>query len=91
MKKYFNVFQFVKIIKNARRNHNLVCYYFKKWDDSVCVVKDLNKELTDARYIIKELKEKIENLVKANESYCRDNRRLRKQIKSSSKEKTPNK
>lgn len=91
MKKYFNVFQFVKIIKNARRNHNLACYYFKKWDDSVCVVKDLNKELTDARYLIKELQDKVENLVKSNESYCRDNRRLRKQIKNCSKEKTPNK
>lgn len=89
MKKYFNVFQFLKIIKNARRNHNLACYYFKKWDDSVRVIKDLNEELTDAKYIVKELREKIENLVKSNESYCQDNRRLRKQLKISSKEKTP--
>lgn len=91
MKKYLDVFQFVKLIKNARRNHNLVCYYFKKWDDSVCVIKDLTKELADARYLVNELQEKVENLVKSNESYCKDNRRLRKQLKNYPKEKTPNK
>lgn len=60
---------FFKIIKNSQKNHNLYIYYFNKWAETCGELGQAQRDLTDAKLEIKELKDKLIELTHQKESF----------------------
>lgn len=81
--------KFLKTLKNARRNHNLYIYYFNKWAEVCGELGQTQRDLADAKYKIKELEDKIKNLIQSTQTYAEDNIHLRAKVKNLEKQISP--